>query len=52
MVQTFLPCVVGGTLDLVAIVVKPNDFAAGKSGYLTGRATNSTPNVENLHTLV
>jgi hypothetical protein len=52
MVQAFPFGVVGGTLNLVPIVVESNDLAASKSSDLTGGASNSTPNVEDLHALV
>ena len=44
--------VVGSTLNLVPIVIESNDLAASKSSHLTGRASHSTPDIEDLHALL
>lgn len=51
MIQTFLYGIIGGALNLVPIIVEPNDLAASESGDLASGASNSTPDVEDPHTL-
>jgi hypothetical protein len=43
---------VGSTVDLVVVIVETSDVSTGKLGDLTGRATYTTANIENLHALL
>ena len=42
----------GSAVDLVVVVVQTSDVGTGELGNLTGRATNTASNVENLHSLL
>ena len=42
----------GSTVDLVVIVVEAGDVSTRELGNLTGRATDTTADVENLHSLL
>jgi hypothetical protein len=50
--QTLLESVVGGTLDLVIVVVQTGNVSTGELGNLAGRAADTTTNVEDLHSLL
>lgn len=50
--ETLLLGVVGGTLDLVVVVVQTNDVCAGELDHFSCWATNTTSNIQNLHTLL
>lgn len=42
----------GGTLNLVVVVVETSDVSAAELGNLTSRATNTATNIEDLHALL
>lgn len=42
----------GGTLDLVVVVVQAGDVSAGELGDLTSGAANTTADIKDLHTFL
>jgi hypothetical protein len=50
--ETLLCSVVGGSLDLVVVVVETSDVCARELDNLSGRATNTTTDIEDLHVVL
>jgi hypothetical protein len=50
--KTLLCSVVGGSLDLVVVVVETSDVCARELDNLSGRATNTTTNIKDLHVVL
>jgi hypothetical protein len=50
--QSLLGCVLGGTLNLIVVVVEASDVGTGELGNLSSRATDTAANVEDLHALL
>lgn len=50
--KTLLSSVVGGSLNLVVVVVETSNICARELDNLPGRATNTTTNIQNLHVVL
>jgi hypothetical protein len=50
--KALLCSVVGGSLDLVVVVVETSDVCARELDNLSGRATNTTTNIKDLHVVL
>lgn len=50
--KTLLSSVVGGSLNLVVVVVETSNICAREFDNLSGRATNTTTNIQNLHVVL
>ncbi len=50
--EPLLDGVVGGTVDLVVVVVKTSDVGVGELGDLARRSSDATADIEHLHALL